>query len=543
LLLAEERRISEKLSEMTVMNLEPEPAQKTATRILYMEDDHGLAILFKKRLERLGFAVDLAADGEEGLRLFERDPWGHDIIAVDQNMPGIDGLEVIKILTTYNPVPPILMVTGNGDERVAVEAMKLGARDYIVKDIDGGYLELMPSVIDKVLTQQRLVDEKRRAEETLRQSEERYRSLVELSPDGIVVYSDDHFVYVNDAAIRLLNAPNARAVIGCAVSDVLHPDCYPAVWSKLQRTQLHGENVTLLEGKLLRFDNEVVDVEIMAAPIMFENRAATQMLLREVTERKRAEEMQREGERLRIALEKEKELGDLKTKFMITISHEFRTPLSVAYASSELLERYYERMQVPQRQEHLHRIESQIRKMTEMMDDITQIVHARFERLVLNFEPTDLRRLSEKVLVHLREGDEDAQRITFMTDDQLPNVMLDVRRIKYVLTNLLTNALKYSEDGEVALRVLPQGDGIVIEVTDSGIGIPAEDQAHIFDPFYRAHNVGVVHGTGLGLSIVKEIVEMHSGTITLKSEVGQGTQIAVYLPRTQKVERLEKPQE
>jgi signal transduction histidine kinase len=228
---------------------------------------------------------------------------------------------------------------------------------------------------------------------------------------------------------------------------------------------------------------------------------------------------------------------------MITISHEFRTPLSVAYASSELLERYYERMQVPQRQEHLHRIESQIRKMTEMMDDITQIVHARFERLVLNFEPTDLRRLSEKVLGHLREGDEDAQRITFSADEQLPNVMIDVRRIKYVLTNLLTNSLKYSEDGEVALRVMPQDEGIVIEVTDSGIGIPAEDQAHIFDPFYRAHNVGVVHGTGLGLSIVKEIVEMHSGTIMLKSEVGQGTQIAVYLPQTQKVERLEKPEE
>jgi PAS domain S-box-containing protein len=400
----------------------------------------------------------------------------------------------------------------------------------------------MPSVIEKLLTQQRLVEEKRRAEETLRQSEERYRSLVELSPDGIVVYSDDRFVYVNDAALRLLNAPNARTVIGCAVSAVIHPDCYNVVWSKLQRTQQHGENVTLLEGKLIRFDDQAVDVEIMAAPIMFENRAATQMLLREVTERKRAEEMQREGERLRIALEKEKELGDLKTKFMITISHEFRTPLSVAFASSELLERYYERMAPQQRTEHLHRIESQIRKVTEMMEDMSAIIHARFERLVLNFEPTDLKRLSEKVLTQLREGEEGAGRITFEVDPQLPSVMVDVRRVKYVLTNLLTNALKYSPDeAQVALRVARQDEGIVIEVTDNGIGIPPEDQAYIFDPFYRAHNVGAVHGTGLGLSIVKEIVEMHSGTITLRSAVGQGTQISVSLPRTQKVERLEKP--
>src|SRR5215216_5427640 len=119
------------------------------TRVLYMEDDEGLAQLLKKRLERQGFSVDLAANGEEGLRMF--DPDDHQIIAIDQNMPVLDGLEVIKILARYAAIPPIVMVTGTGDERVAVEAMKLGARDYIVKDVDGGYLELLPSVIRQVL--------------------------------------------------------------------------------------------------------------------------------------------------------------------------------------------------------------------------------------------------------------------------------------------------------------------------------------------------------------------------------------------------------
>jgi PAS domain S-box-containing protein len=500
------------------------------TRVLYMEDDEGLAQLLKKKLERQGFSVDLAANGEEGLRMF--DPDDHQIIAVDQNMPILDGLEVIKILATYAAIPPIVMVTGTGDERVAVEAMKLGARDYIVKDVDGGYLELLPSVIKQVLYQQRLIDEKRKAEETLRQSEERYRSLVELSPDGIVVYHDNTLVFVNEAATRLLLARRPRDLIGRKLVDFIHPASYVTLWSRLERTEIYGEQVTFLEGQLVRLDGQPLDVEIMAAPVMFENRSGTQMIIRDITERKRAQEVQRESDRLRLALEKETELGELKTRFMITISHEFRTPLSVAYTSAELLERYYDRMDGLQRHEHLNRVEGQIKKLTEMLEDISMIIHSRFERLGLTVQPVDLRQLSEAAISQIEDYEEVHQRILFTVEEDLPNLLLDVRRIKYVLTNLLSNALKYSEsDKMVRLDVSRHKDGIMIIVADQGIGIPLEEQAHIFDPFYRAHNVGQIRGTGLGLSIVKEIVELHRGVVTIKSEVNLGTKITVYLPQ------------
>jgi len=500
------------------------------TRVLYMEDDEGLAQLLKKRLERQGFSVDLAANGEEGLRMF--DPDDHQIIAVDQNMPILDGLEVIKILASYAAIPPIVMVTGTGDERVAVEAMKLGARDYIVKDVDGGYLELLPSVIKQVLYEQRLVDEKREAEETLRQSEERYRSLVELSPDGIVVYHDNILVFVNEAATRLLMARHPRDLIGRRLADLIHPNSYAAVSSRLGRTEMYGEQVTLLEGQLVRLDGQPFDVEIMAAPVMFENRSGTQMIIRDITERKRAQDVQRESDRLRLALEKETELGELKTRFMITISHEFRTPLSVAYTSAELLERYYDRMDGSQRREHLHRVEGQIKKLTEMLEDISMIIHSRFERLELTVQPVNLSQLCEAAIAQIQDFEEDERRILFTVEEALPRLTLDVRRIKYVLTNLLSNALKYSEGNKmVTLDVSRYKDGIIITVADEGIGIPLEDQARIFDPFYRAHNVGGIRGTGLGLSIVKEIVELHQGTITIRSELNQGTKITVYLPQ------------
>ena len=132
-------------------------------RVLYMEDDGGLARLFRRNLQRLGYVVDIAPDGEEGLAMYEAK--AYDVVAVDQSMPGCSGLEVIQILASRGPLPPTIMVTGSGSEMVAVEAMKLGAGDYVVKDVDLGYLGLLPAVIEKVLQQHRLAEEKRRAEE------------------------------------------------------------------------------------------------------------------------------------------------------------------------------------------------------------------------------------------------------------------------------------------------------------------------------------------------------------------------------------------
>ncbi len=134
-------------------------------RVLYMEDDGGAARLFQRKLERLGYTVDIASNGGEGLEMFAANTY--DLLAVDQRMPVYDGLEVIRVLAERKELPPTIMITGAGDERVAVEAMKLGAGDYIVKDIDGGYLELLPTVIDQLLQRQRLVEERQQALEAL----------------------------------------------------------------------------------------------------------------------------------------------------------------------------------------------------------------------------------------------------------------------------------------------------------------------------------------------------------------------------------------
>ncbi len=151
-----------------------------SVRILYMEDDEGLARLFQKALNRLGYEVDLAPDGEKGLEMYENG--SYDILAVDHKMPNRSGLEVIRALVDREPFPPTIMITGAGDEMVAAEAMKLGASEYLIKDVDRNYLELMPHVIGKALEKSRLLRDKLKAEEALKESEKRYRNLFDESP-------------------------------------------------------------------------------------------------------------------------------------------------------------------------------------------------------------------------------------------------------------------------------------------------------------------------------------------------------------------------
>ena len=157
---------------------------RDAIHILYMEDDPGLARLVQKRLRRAGHTVDIAENGEQGIAQYRDGAF--DVLIVDQNMPIRSGLEVLEVLGGAGKLPPTIMLTGTGSEQTAVEAMKLGASDYVVKDADGAFLDLLPPLIDRILNQRRLIEDRRRAEEALRESEERFRAVAETAVDAIV---------------------------------------------------------------------------------------------------------------------------------------------------------------------------------------------------------------------------------------------------------------------------------------------------------------------------------------------------------------------
>jgi DNA-binding response OmpR family regulator len=174
----------------------------TITRILIMEDDPGLSHLLQKRLQRQGYQVSLAANGEEGLRMARAATY--DLLIVDYNMPFLGGLDVVRTLASTNQLPAAIMVTGEGSEEVAVEAIKLGVADYIVKDVELKYLELIPSVVSQALYRQQLIKERDQMQETVRESEERYRRLFESNPHPMWLFDREtrSFLAVNDAAVH-----------------------------------------------------------------------------------------------------------------------------------------------------------------------------------------------------------------------------------------------------------------------------------------------------------------------------------------------------
>jgi len=263
-------------------------ADVNVTRILYMEDDPGLAELFRKHLERKGFHVEVATNGEEGLAMVRAKRY--DLLVVDYNMPFMGGIDVLRALSSEGMPAPVIMVTGEGNETVAVEALKLGASDYLVKDVELRYLDLLTPVIDQVLYKQQLIRERNKMQETVKESEERYRLLVELSPDGIAVHFEGNFVFVNPAGARLLGASAPDQLIGTSIFDIVHPDSREIARLRLQQPGNRKGAVPWSEEKFVRRDGSVMEVEVMSTQFPFEGMQAAQTIFRDVTERKQMEQ-------------------------------------------------------------------------------------------------------------------------------------------------------------------------------------------------------------------------------------------------------------
>jgi len=248
-------------------------------------------------------------------------------------------------------------------------------------------------------------------------------------------------------------------------------------------------------------------------------------LQEEIIKQKEAEE------KVKQALIKEKELGDLKTRFISIASHEFRTPLATMYSSTELLELFYNNDSSEKFLLQIDRIRNNIHHLTEIMDDV--LVISRADAGKIKYEPVRI-----KLETFMQEVIEDTSVLLgknhkFNYNLKIPEqeISLDEKLFKIVLMNLISNAIKYSpEGGTVGLDITKNKNQVIFKITDEGIGIPIKDQKNLFEPFHRAENVGHIHGTGLGLTIVKKYVELHDGKIKIKSKPGEGTVFSISIP-------------
>lgn len=239
-------------------------------------------------------------------------------------------------------------------------------------------------------------------------------------------------------------------------------------------------------------------------------------------------------ETMRQALAKEKELNELKSQFLSIASHEFRTPLTTMRLSTDILEVLCRDLMDERKQQHFNRIYTSIAEMVKLMNEVLLIEKASAGKL--NFTPTelDLVELCYKIIEELQFNAGEKYSIKLNSAEQV-NAFLDEGLMRYILSNLISNAIKYSpQGGIIRLKIVSQDEAIILRIQDSGIGIPLENQAHLFEPFYRASNVNNIQGTGIGLSIVKQCVDLHGGEIAVESELEVGTTFTIKLPQNLK---------
>lgn len=246
----------------------------------------------------------------------------------------------------------------------------------------------------------------------------------------------------------------------------------------------------------------------------------------EVKERRKAEE------EVRRSLERERELNELKTKFVSIASHEFRTPLSTILSSTSLIQQYKEKGDLEKIDKHVARVKSSVNHLTLILNDFLSLGKLEEGKVDVNTQEIELEsfvtEINEEVRSFLKQG----QEIKVQCNGIAKTFRSDSRILRNILFNLISNASKYSEPHKmIFINCRVNQQEIIFEVQDEGIGIPKAEQKHLFDRFFRASNAGNIQGTGLGLNIVKRYVDLLNGKITFSSEYGKGSTFTVEIPQ------------
>jgi len=356
------------------------------------------------------------------------------------------------------------------------------------------------------------ITERERAVHLVRQSEERYRRLIAVSPYAILVSRGDRIVFANDQAIKLFGAVKADEILGKSLVDLFHPDHHIVIRERIHGLFEGSPQRAMLEEKIVTLGERAVDVECSAARFADEEGPAILVMLRDVSDQKRLLEQLRRTERIA-------ELGTLASG----MAHEIGTPMNVILGRAEYL---MDRVTEEPIKKGLQTIITQVERITKVMNQLLSFAR----RKAPERRPLDLRRVMEDSTEIFQERLARNQiHVEMALTDSCPLVLADADQMSQVVINLIMNAVHAMPDGG-ALRVglEPAQQMVELTIADTGHGMPKELVKKIFEPFFTTKEFG--QGTGLGLTVVKGIIEEHQGSIVVESEEGKGTTIKVFLP-------------
>jgi PAS domain S-box-containing protein len=378
------------------------------------------------------------------------------------------------------------------------------------------------------------ITERKQAEEALRESEARFQTLVELSPDAIVVHAEGRVVFINTSGAKLLRATDPARVVGRPITDFLHPDFHEIVRGRLQKMAA-GERVAPIEMKFIRLDGTEVFGEVVSVPMLYQNGPAVQVVVRDITERRRVEEerarlLEREQEARRQA----EEVNRTKDEFLATLSHELRTPLTPIIGWANMIRSG--QLGAAEAGQGLRVIEKNSHALSRLINDLLDMSSILSGKLRIERAPVELGAVVREAVETVRtQAAARSVTLEVETGGLAPAVVSgDRTRLVQIFWNLLNNAVKFSrEGGRVRVSVGASGGSARVRVEDEGEGIAPEFLPHIFERFRQA-DMGTTRqhgGLGIGLALVKSLVGAHGGRVEASSGgAGRGSSFTVTLP-------------
>jgi two-component system phosphate regulon sensor histidine kinase PhoR len=472
-------------------------------KILVVDDESRIRDACTLVLSEQGAEVATAVDGDQGVAMIQREHF--DVILVDLMMPGLSGMEVLSFVREKHPHTVVIVITGYATLEHSIEAMKKGAFDFIPKPFTPDQLR---TVVAKAVRYNRALQD-------IADSNSRLKTLVNSLMDGVLVLDRDRRVVLANSAFLHMIDYHGESVIGQRIDELPVGDTLASMIDEAlgmdsdTLTEL-AEELSWGEGEQKRF------FRTKCTP--FRNRTRVNigaiMVLNDIT-----------------AL---KELDQLKSDFVSLVCHEVRSPMNSLMMQMQVLLDGLAGEVTEKQREILSRAMAKMGGLSDMVSELLDLSRIESGLITREKEQLDFAALlNDQVTFHRPGAAERQSSIELHVDSPLPWVFANKRGMEEVLTNLITNGIKYSPEGstiDVTCRV--ENEYLHTTVADNGYGIPAEDLERIFNRFYRVkdENTRTQQGTGLGLALVKSIVESHHGIVKVDSTLGKGTTFTFLIP-------------
>ncbi len=524
--------------------------------ILHIEDNPADAELIRFELENYLPQLTLKHVSNKADFIQELDSQSYDLVLSDFNVPGFEGPDIFATFREYDLSTPFVFVSGTITGQTAVEIMRDGVTDYVLKE----NISKLPLVVDRTIRKARESERERLSEQQLFESEKRYRTLFENINEGLIhIQPGGAIEMINPSFSKMMKIPENQ-LVGKNISDLFEPSVVQ--WLFREGQHLRKGTSEQLEVQLKDAEDNSICILLSSSPL---NDQSTEFggilcVVSDITERKKAEleaekvklaftleleqkvqertrQLDEARKELAASLEKEKELNVLKSRFVSTASHQFRTPLSIIQSSMAVLSMLREKMDDEVGEgfdKTFERIKNQVARMTALMNDVLSLGRISEQSIKPRKESCDLSKLCSGIVGNYNEifANENSM-MELVIEGEARHLQLDTSMIEHAISNFVSNAFKYSPQGSNSrLEINYLDHCVTVKIIDNGFGIPPEAQGRIFEPFYRAENVQELPGTGLGTSIAKEYLELNGASLEMQSEINKGSQFTITFPQT-----------